>query len=1065
MRKVMLLWLMLGIGVCVSAQTITGTVTSAKDGDTLPGVSVAVKGTTNGTITDVDGKFSITVNSAKAVLEFTYVGYQTKEVPVNGSSKALQVALNENTQLLNEVVVTAYGTVKRANLTTAQVSVTSQQLNKTVNTTIEQAIQGRAAGVYVTQNSGQPGGAMSVNIRGVSSITGNTEPLYVIDGVQIQGNSVSSDGGGNPIAGLNPSDVDDIQILQGPSAAALYGSRATNGVILITTKRGKAGDTRINYSYELTSQRTPDHLPMMNLQEYATFMDQYAGPPPAVPGQFADPSLLGKGTDWQSVLFRNVPMYKHSADISGGTEKLKYFLSGEYMDQGGIAVGSGFSRYGVRLNVDNKASNWLTIGLNVNYNQIDESVGTLGSLDNNDIINNALRMTPQIPVSNLDGTWGGSDNVNGAGQYAPVNPIAIANLNTNTNVQRKLIAGGNFRIDILPGLFFKGEGNTNLGFRNDTQYQPKYNIDQWHQNTLNSLTSTANLNTWWMFNELLQYSKTFGKHYVEAMVSHEASLWTYKNLSGSGSDFPVDYILDLNAANPNPLNRGNSGGQGSGSMESYLGRINYNFAERYLLTASVRRDGSSNFGVNNKWGTFPSASIGWRIANEPWWNFPVMNEAKLRFELGTTGNQGGGGIYATMDSRPTPWGTGFTLSQYANPDLKWESTMAYNGGVDLGFLKNRIQASFDVFVRKTDNLLMTAPFPDYMGTTGYNGAIAPPQINFGSLKNTGWMLSITSTNIDTKNFKWTSNFNISAARPVITKLNTNSSQAMRVSPFDGSVREIAQVGQAPWLFYGYIEEGYFKSVDEINGSAVPADNNGDRYPADPEGSKGVWVGDVKYKDINGRDANGNLTGKPDGIINSDDQTVIGNPWPKSSGGLTNTFSYKDFDLSVLFIYSYGNQILNWQKNQVSRPQNYWTSKNVIRDVVNYAQVGTDADGNPYLVNPGAYIPRLGYDTDVNGNWTRVTTRWVEDGSYLRLKNVSLTYTIPKSIIDKQRIIRGVRLSVSAQNLWTLTKYTGYDPEVGSYVGRGTGATNQVIGVDYNHYPLTRMYTFSVNVNL
>jgi len=1055
MKKLMLLWLMLGISVCVSAQTITGTVISATDDSALPGVSVSVKGTTSGTTTDENGNFSITIQSNKAVLEFTYIGFKTQAVTVTNTSKAIKVALVEDAQLLNEVVVTAYGTVKKANLTTAQVGVTSKQLNETVNTTIEQAIQGRAAGVYVTQDSGQPGGAISVTIRGVSSITGSTEPLYVIDGVQIQGNSASSTGGGNPLAGLNPTDIADMQILQGPSAAALYGSRATNGVVLITTKRGKAGDVKIDYSYQLTEQGPPKELPMMNLQQYAAFMNTYAGG--SVPAQFADPSLLGAGTDWQKVLFRTVPMYQNTLSVSGGTDKLNYYLSGEYMNQTGVAVGSGFSRYGVRLNVDNKANKWLTIGLNFNYNQTNENL-SLGSGAQNSayIINSALQMTPQVPVSNFDGTYGGSDLVNGAGQWAPVNPIAIAQLITNNNVQRKLLGGGNIQINILPGLFFKTEANTNLGFTNGTVFSPTYNIDQWHIQNVNSLTSTANLNTWWMLNELLQYSHNFGKHYLEVMASHEASLSTWRSLSGSRTGFPVQNIMDLNMGSTDvPLNTpGNSGGHGSGAMESYLGRISYNYAERYLFTASVRADGSSNFGANNRWGTFPSASVGWRIAKEPWWSLKAMNEAKLRFELGTTGNQGSGGVYETMQAGNTPWGTGFLLNAFANPDLKWESTMSYNGGIDLGFLQNRVQIAADYYVRKTDNLLMTAPLPAYMGTTG-TGNIGAPQINFGSLRNTGWSLSITSTNIDTKNFKWASNFNISAFRPIITKLNSNSAQAFRTLPGAGNVMQIAKVGQAPWQFWGYIQDGYYTSEDDINNSAVPVDNTGTRYPINVDESKGIYIGDVKYKDING-----------DGIIDTKDQTVIGNPWPKFTGGFTNTFTYKDFDLNVLLTYSYGNDILNYQQWLAAQPHNFWVSQNVLQAVTNYAQVGTDANGNAYLTNPNAFIPRLGMNGDVNGNWNRITNRWVEDGSYLRLKNVSLTYTIPKRIIAKQNFLKNVRLSISAQNLLTWTKYKGYDPEVGAFVGSGVyGVGNQTIGVDYNHYPLTPMYSFSINVNL
>jgi len=1034
----------------VSAQqnlSVSGVVSDASDGNPIIGVSIFVKGLTNRTVTDVNGKYNLNVPMGSKLV-FSYIGMEKQEIVAN--SKIINVKLESNSKMLGEVVAVGYGTAKRVDLTTAQSSVSSKQMEKTVNTTLEQALQGRAAGVYITQNSGQPGGGISVAVRGVSSLNGTTEPLYVIDGVQIPGQSVSfgSTSSSNPLSGLNPSDIQDVQILQGPSATALYGSRATNGVVLITTKRGNAGDAKISYNYSYSQQAPPKRMNVMNLQQYAQMVGEFhaiAGG--TTPVEFLDPSILGTGTDWQAELFRNSAMQKHQVSLSGGSDKTTYYVSGEYLNQDGVAVGSGFNRFGMRANLDTKPRKWLKMGLNTSFNQTFEKL----SSSSEDVITNALQLTPQIPVRNLDGSYSGGDLKKPEDKYAPINPIAIANLVTNNNTRRQFMGGANLDIDIMPGLTFITSLNANLNTQNSIYFRPTYSIG-WALNKTATMSDFNGVNTGYNLNELLHYVKSFGKHSIDLMASHEVSEWTYKNNAANINTFITNDIIDVAAGDQNTADLTGSG-RGSGAMESYLGRLNYNFADRYLISASVRRDGSSNFGSDRRWGTFPAISGAWRVSKEKWYNVSFMNELKVRVETGTTGNQGnGGGIYSSMLAFPSQWGTGFLPEKYTNPKVQWESTKTNNIGINASFFNNRIQIEADYYHKITDNLLMLAALPAYMGTLG-NGGLGAPIVNLGSLQNDGWAFTFISTNINTKDFKWESNFNISGFKTQILTFNSGVKFIDRPSWWMGNWTQRSTVGEAPWLFRGYKTAGIFQSVDEINNSPVPVDNNGNRLATDVNH---VWVGDVKYVDVSGPN------GKPDGKIDSYDLTNIGNPWPKFFGGFTNTFTYKGFDLSILLTYSYGNSIYNYMKMIDSNPQQINIGRNLLTNADNYARLVTDANGEVSISNSGTNLPRITYSD--NGNWTRFTDRWVEDGSYIKLKNISLGYNLPSSLISKQSFIKEVRFVASAQNLFTLTHYTGYDPEVGAYVGNNASSANQAIGIDNGRYPLTQVYTFNITVN-
>jgi TonB-linked SusC/RagA family outer membrane protein len=732
----------------------------------------------------------------------------------------------------------------------------------------------------------------------------------------------------------------------------------------------------------------------MNLQQYAQMVKEFhsiAGG--QTPGEFLDPTILGTGTDWQGELFKNTPMMKHQLSMSGGNDKSTYYLSGEYLDQDGVAVGSGFKRYGMRLNLENKPRDWVTVGTNLSFNQTDEDLTT--SQEN--VISEALQLTPQVPVKNLDGSWGGGDITNGANQFAPVNPIAIASLKTNNLIRRQFLGGLNIGIRFTKDLSFRTSFNTNVGYSNSTYYQPTYAIG-WARNVTASLQNGTSSNAYWNWNQLLEYNKQLGKHNISLMASHESQASSWKNVGASRTGFLTNDILDLNAGDPITAN--NSGGSGEWAMESYLGRLSYNYDNRYLLTSTIRTDGSANFGQENKWGVFPSLSAAWRISEEHFFHVSWISDLKLRIETGITGNQGGGGgIYSPLSTGATPTGTGFLPSRYSNPELQWEETQTNNIGFNAGFFKNRIQFEFDYYVKDTKNLLMDNPLPWYMGTNG-TGAVGSPTVNLGTLQNKGWGFTLNTTNIVTKDFKWESNLNISSFKTKIQGFYSDAAFVNRTSWWLDDWTQRSAVGQAPWMFRGYVEEGLFQSIAEINKSPVPVDNQGKRLPT--EQANGIWVGDVKFKDISGPN------GVPDGIINTYDETNIGNPWPKMFGGFTNTFTYKGFDLSVLITSTLGNDIYNYIAKRNSNPNNINLSRNLLETAMDYAKPKQNAQSEWVLDNPGSNVARISYGP--NGNYTRHTTKWVEDGSFVRLKNISLSYNLSTGLLSKQKIVKGVRVT-------------------------------------------------------
>lgn len=1022
---------------------VSGRVTGSTDNEGLPGVSVVVRGTARGISTDINGNYTLEA-APNETLVFSYIGFATQEILV-GDRTTINVRMAQDTRGLNEVVVVGYGEQRRGDLTSAQTTISSEAISRTVNTTIEQAIQGRAAGVYVTQNTGQPGGGVSVNIRGINSINGTNEPLYVIDGVQLQPGNVGYGAASstNPLAGLNPADIESMEILQGPSATAIYGSRGTNGVVLITTKRGKAGEMRVNYGYTFSMQDKPTPLPTLNLRQYAEMVNNIRTQTGATQTpEFQDPSILGEGTNWQEHLFTRAPLNKHQLSLSGGSEKTTFYLSGEYFDQQGIAIGSSFDRYSLRLNVDNQTRKWLKLGTTISLNQTDEQ---LASTQEN-LILTALQLAPHIAVRNPNGTWGGPDETNNAStQFTPLNPIAMAHLVDNRLLRRQAIGGVNAEVSLLKGLSFRTSLNGNVGFTNSHYFIPSYRLGSVANNTAD-LRVDANNNYNWNWNQLLQYQNKFGMHDFNVMVSHEAQASQWQNLGGRRLGFVSNELPELNLGSP--TGQTNSSGRGHWAMESYFGRLNYTLNDKYIVQAAIRADGSANFGSENRWGYFPSVSAAWRVSGEPFMQgIPVINDLKIRVETGLTGNQGQGGIFAPLRSVPTVWGAGFVASRYGNPSLQWEETLTKNIGFNLSLLQNRIQLEGDFYVKNTDNLLMQNPLPDYMGTGGF-GSIGAPTVNIGALENRGYAFSLNTINIDNGDFNWNTNFNISGFRTKITKFYSETAVVDRLAWYMENWTQRSVIGEAPWMFYGYVQEGIFQSKEEIENSAIPT-RNGVKLPV---AENGVWVGDIKYKDLN-----------DDGVIDQKDQTFIGNPWPKATFGMTNNFSYKGFDLMVLFTGSYGNDVYNYLRYINTRPNNIYLGRNLLEESFDYARVAYDANNQPYLENPGNNVPRISA-LNPNGNGTRFTDNFVEDGSYIRVKNIQLAYNLPRTLLARQGVVQGTRVAIGVQNLYTLTRYTGFDPEVGAYVGREAQVSSQSIGLDYGRYPLTPMYTFSIGID-
>lgn len=1057
-----LVLMFLSISMMAQKVPVSGTV-SDQTGPVI-GASVIEKGTTNGTMTDNDGHFTLTVSKG-AVIEISSIGYKTQEITV-GAQTNFTVTLSEDNEFLDEVVVVGYGSMKKSDLAGASVSMKESDLKGSIISSLDQSLQGRAAGVTAVTTSGAPGSSSSIRVRGQATINANAEPLYVIDGVIVQGGgNTGADFGlgdalGNgkvstisPLSTINPADIVSMEILKDASATAIYGAQGANGVVLITTKHGKSGEAKFSYDGMVAMSRQAVRLNMMNLREYAQYYNEMIeeGEIDDTNSYYATPSLLGKGTNWQDEIFRTAWQHQHQLSAQGGSDKVQYYVSGSYMDQQGTIIGSNFNRFSVRTNLDAQLKKWLKLGVNATYAITNDNLKLADS--NRGLIYYSLTTIPDIPVYDVNGNYSSTIREG----YTSPNPVALAMMDEILLKRKKL--SGNIYAELTPikHITWRTELGFDMGESDANRYKPMVDLGGWVRSQ-NSISYQKNSNYFWQLKNYLTYANQWGKHSVTAMVGQECweSRWNY--LSGSNTDLPSDEVHNVALATGTPSI---SSGFGSSAMASFFTRETYNYGDRYLGTYTYRYDGSSNFGPKNRWAGFHSVALAWRFSNEKFFEpvKKVIDNGKLRLGWGQTGNSSIGSYAwgAAITRMPSALGMGFRPSNIPNTSIRWECQEQYNVGLDLGFFNGRLNLTVDAYYKRSDDMLMSMQFPSYMGTQGnVSSKLQAPKGNYGSIENKGLEISLDAHPVQLKNFSWDSNFQISFNKNKLLSLSDTENATLVGYGQFGDVVCVSEIGKPLYNFYGYKVEGVYKDLDDIQNSAKPA-----KYPSDGVFSRGntVWVGDIKYKDVD-----------ENGIIDERDRTDLGSPLPKFTFGWTNTFRYKNLDLSIFLNGSYGNKVMNYNSLTLTHMNSTWTnqlqgvvSKRARLEPIDPTIVYADGSkwfdhiDNVRVQNPGTKIPHTSIN-DPNDN-DRISDRYVEDGSFLRIKNITLGYTFPKALLNKAKI-ENLRVYVNIQNLYTFTKYTGYDPEVGASTQDSTGLT---YGLDNGRYPSPAMYSFGLNI--
>jgi TonB-dependent starch-binding outer membrane protein SusC len=1008
LRLLLLTYLLIGTtatALLAQTRTVGGKITGT-DGEPLPGVSVVLKTTQRGTTTNSDGRYTLANVPDGAVLTVSYIGYATQDVTV-GSRTSIDLVLQTSDRSLSEVVVVGYGTQRKIETTGAIASVKAADLVQTPVVNIAQGLQARISGVQISQNSGAPGGNISVRIRGTNSINGNAEPLYVIDGIQI------GNGGGitdiSPLSTINPNDIESVEVLKDASASAIYGSRAANGVVLITTKRGRNGVTRVSYDGYYGVQNVTKKLDVLNAAEFAQLDNEvYKN------SYYPNPASLGDGTDWQSLIFRQAPIQNHQLTINGGSEKTQLALSASYFDQDGIIINSNFKRYSYRVNLDHRISERLKVGTSIlgSYS-INKTVpyGSTAADGGEFLLGSVLGAAIGAPPTLLPFRPDGSlfpFGEQGAGQYREVtNPLGLASILNQTAISRTL---ANFygEATLLRGLTYRASFNIDLQNSLNDQYSPRSIISLKDVNDNSGSGSKTNSSNLTLLHEsILTYARQFASVHsmkVTGVFATQSTLFTTNFLSGTG--FPNDATANESLQLALVINA--SSNRTREQLDSYLGRVNYGYKDRYFVDVTARVDGSSKFGANNKYGFFPAVSAAWRVIEEPFMKgIGWVSDLKLRASYGVTGNAGGISPYqslATVSSSGSNYNinhallTGINPSGIANPDLRWERSTQANIGLDLSLFNNRISLIADIYNKETRDLLYVKTLPL---SSGYASIVG----NFASLQNRGIELALNARILPgtgtTGAFRWDVNTNLTINRNQVLDLDGGTTQERFVTTYS-----LLSVGQPLGLFKTYLFDG----INQTGEAILPGYDG--------------RLGGHKVKDLNG-----------DNVINAADQTVTGNPNPNFIFGFSSSMAVKGFDLGIFLAGSQGNSIYNLARLALENPLG---QRNLLK--------GVATRWSP--TNPSQE-----FTSAAQGGRLPVDSRFVEDGSYIRCKNLTVGYTLPKV-----KGVERVRVYASGNNLFTLTKYNGLDPEVNSF-----GGSNTVIGVDNLVYPPARTFLGGLQV--
>jgi TonB-linked SusC/RagA family outer membrane protein len=1016
---------------------VTGTVRDAK-GQPMPGASVKIKGSAGGTTADANGKFSLKGIDNNAVLLISYSGYVTQELSVNNRVK-VDVVLAEDVKTLTDVVVVGYGTQSKKAVTGSISSVKYDNFKDRSFNNVTQALAGQLPGVSITQGQGAPGSTPIIKIRGTSSITAGTNPLYVVDGMPLENFNLNM---------INSQDIESVDILKDASSTAIYGSRGANGVILVTTKLGKTGQTAINATVEYGVQDVVRRIKMMDAQQFIQYYNDAhnnawiaaggkASDPNSVRGSaykipedfINNPGQFGQGTDWQDVMFRSAPSKNAQLSVSGGSEKTQFLFSAGLLDQDAVLDKNYYKRLSLRTNIKHKVSDRFTIGTNISFTGIFDRTG--GTAGKSDIVSLALQSDPIFPVYNENGNLGFRDPNSVWYRFVPYSDLIMwhpYSLTREISGQRKsfnTLATGFAEYKIIDELKIRTSINGNLFNSRETSFRNKDQKYGYSSNLPAEGFDGSNYSLNWLNENTLTYDKQFGKHGLNALLGYTVQAQRDETSSLTSSNFPNDLVPTLNAGTVS------SGGSTASewAMISYLARANYNYDSKYFLTGTIRRDGSSRFGTNSKYGYFPSVSAAWLLSAEDFMKDATwVNNLKLRTSYGVSGNNQipNYGPVSLLSSLNYASGgnlvNGLTVSNISNPDLRWEKTNQFNIGLDVSLFNNRVSFTTEYYNSVTNDLLLNVPIPDITG-------FATQLTNIGKVRNRGLEFNFTTRNT-VSDFKWTTDFNLSFNRNKVLKLGQGDAPLIFT---DYVVTVKTEVGQPVSNFYGYVFDGVYKNQAEINSSVHDA---------------GATPGDPIVRDVNG-----------DGKIDANDRTTIGNAQADFASGITNTFSYKGVEFSFMFQGSFGGEIAN----QLTRYTGIWNGgRNAYAEVANYWKSESDpGDGTHFKpsINPSALVQSF-------------SNYWIEDATYVRLKNIRLSYALPQSIL-KRTPIKGARIYVNAENVHLFSKYKNYDPENTTYApttpsstagSSSTVPSGAFVGVDYGSYPSPRVITFGAKVD-